>query len=116
VGGVAEASMVEALDVMDAFSTTLKLAWVVWLGWGIGQVFWYKRERTAAVPKPAPKAAALKTVPPARRRTTPIEAALPAEPAEELAPIGRLITPQTPADAPTFDPGKAVLETFSQST
>lgn len=37
--------MAELLDILDAFSTPLKVAWVVWLAWGIAQIFWYRYER-----------------------------------------------------------------------
>jgi hypothetical protein len=37
--------MAELLDILDALTTPLKIAWVVWLAWGIGQVFWYRHER-----------------------------------------------------------------------
>ena len=37
--------MFELLDILDAFSTPLKVAWVVWLAWGVAQVFWYRYER-----------------------------------------------------------------------
>jgi hypothetical protein len=43
--------MAELFDIVDAFTSPLKLGWVVWLAWGVGQVFWYRheqRERTAA--------------------------------------------------------------------
>jgi hypothetical protein len=37
--------MFELMDVLDAFSTPLKVAWVVWLAWGVAQIFWYRHER-----------------------------------------------------------------------
>ena len=37
--------MAELLDILDAFSTQLKVAWVVWLAWGVAQIFWYRYER-----------------------------------------------------------------------
>jgi len=37
--------MVELLDILDAFSMPLKVGWVVWIAWGIGQTFWYRSER-----------------------------------------------------------------------
>jgi hypothetical protein len=46
--------MAELLDILNAFTTPLKIAWVVWLAWGIGQVFWYRYERK-------PQAAAART-------------------------------------------------------
>lgn len=46
--------MAELLDVLNALTTPLKIAWVVWIAWGIGQVFWYRYERRpqAAVKRP----------------------------------------------------------------
>jgi hypothetical protein len=41
--------MAELLDALDAFSMPLKVGWVVWLAWGIGQIFWYRRERKSPV-------------------------------------------------------------------
>jgi hypothetical protein len=49
--------MAEVLDILDAFTLQLKMAWVIWLAWGIGQVFWYRYERTpraGATARPAP--------------------------------------------------------------
>jgi hypothetical protein len=49
--------MAEVLDILDAFTLPLKVAWVIWLAWGIGQLFWYRYERTPramAAPRPAP--------------------------------------------------------------
>jgi hypothetical protein len=40
--------MVEVIDVMEAFSTPLKIAWGVWLTWGVAQVLWYRQERRAS--------------------------------------------------------------------
>lgn len=37
--------MAEFLDILDAFSTQLKVGWVVWIAWGIGQIFWLRYER-----------------------------------------------------------------------
>lgn len=45
--------MAEVLDILDAFTLPLKMAWVVWLAWGIGQVFWYRYERTPRAVAPA---------------------------------------------------------------
>jgi hypothetical protein len=39
--------MAELVDILDAFTTPLKVGWVVWLAWGVGQVFWYRHERRA---------------------------------------------------------------------
>jgi hypothetical protein len=111
--------MREFLDVANAFDTPLKVAWIVWLAWGVGQLFWWKYERAnALVRKLQPSARPIRR--PAPRREKPIE------------PVGRLITPQhvdaeaakvpyaapvQPApvpvsSAPVFDPAKAIVETF----
>jgi hypothetical protein len=115
--------MAEVLDVINAFGTPLKVAWVVWLAWGVGQYFWYRHERSVAS---APKPAALAK--PVVRK--PASAARPVAPAAEAPIIGRLITPQHVASqrkvapepppapvpaAPQFDPSMAVIETFSAS-
>lgn len=50
--------MAELLDILDAFTMPLKIAWVVWFAWGIAQVFWYRYERkpqTAGRRAPAKK-------------------------------------------------------------
>jgi hypothetical protein len=123
--------MSEVMDVVNAFGTPLKLAWVAWVAWGIGQYFWFRHERSGVVarkPKPAaaPKAAVKKPMRPAAQ-------------AAEAPVVGRLITPThvtadvkatthveppvvpEPASvapvvaeppASTFDPSQAVIETF----
>ena len=111
--------MREFLDVANAFETPLKVAWLVWLAWGVGQLFWWKHERTNAMLRTLqPSARAIRR--PAPRREKPVE------------PVARLITPQhveaeatkvpyqapappapVPASsAPIFDPAKAIVETF----
>ena len=47
--------MFELLDILDAFNPQLKVAWVVWIAWGVGQLFWYRYERR---PQAANRAAA----------------------------------------------------------
>jgi hypothetical protein len=109
--------MREILDVANAFDTPLKMAWIVWLAWGIGQLFWYKRARMNAIARTlhAPVRPVRR---PAPRRDKSVE------------PVGRLITPQhveaeaprptfeppaapaAPSPAPAFDPAKAIVETF----
>lgn len=44
--------MAEVLDVMDALSTPLKVGWVVWSGWAVGQVYWYRYERGVPIEGP----------------------------------------------------------------
>jgi hypothetical protein len=41
--------MAELLDVVNAFTPPLKVAWVVWLAWGVAQVVWYRHERKPQV-------------------------------------------------------------------
>jgi hypothetical protein len=104
--------MAEVLDVTNAFSLSLKVAWIVWLAWGIGQVFWYRFERASAV---APNLSSGVRVP--RRTAAPHTArpvVMPSAPA-----TSRLITPTSikaaqapPPAAPVFDPSKAIVETF----
>ena len=111
--------MREFLDVANAFDTTLKMAWIVWLAWGVGQLFWWKHERTNAMLRKL-QLSARPIRRPAPRREKPVE------------PVARLITPQhveaeatkvpyqapvPPAPVPTssapvFDPAKAIVETF----
>ena len=109
--------MREFLDVANAFDTPLKVAWIVWLAWGIGQLFWYKRARMNAIARTL-QGPVRPVRRPAPRRDTSVE------------PVGRLITPQhveaeaprvafeTPAvpaaasPAPAFDAAKAIVETF----
>ncbi len=44
--------MFELLDILDAFTTPLKVAWVVWIAWGVGQIFWYRYERRPQAARP----------------------------------------------------------------
>ena len=89
--------MSDFLDVINAFSTPLKLAWVGWIAWGVGQYFWFRYERSTpakrvtSVAKPATKKAA-----PAKAASA--KAARP----EALEPpvVGRLITPSHVAAEP----------------
>jgi hypothetical protein len=127
--------MSEVMDVLNAFGTPLKLAWIGWIAWGVGQYFWFRHERSAyRAPKPAaaPKAVAKK---PAAPKPVAVQAA-------EAPVMGRLITPthvtaeakpapsvrpDVPASpvpdsmpvavaadspAPMFDPSKVVIEQF----
>jgi hypothetical protein len=111
--------MREFLDVANAFDTPLKMAWIVWLAWGIGQLFWYRRARVNAIARTL-HGSVRSVRRPAPRRDKSVE------------PVGRLITPQhveaeaakvpyqapvPPAPVPTssvpvFDPAKAIVETF----
>ena len=49
--------MAELLDILDAFSMPLKAGWVVWIAWGIGQIFWYRSERRPQAVRAQPVAA-----------------------------------------------------------
>ena len=71
--------MVELLDIVDAFSMPLKVGWVVWIAWGIGQTFWYRSERR-------PQAARAQTV--AARKPFVSKPSLPER------PMTRLVTPE----------------------
>jgi hypothetical protein len=78
--------MSEVMDVINAFGTPLKLAWVGWVGWGVGQYFWYRHERSMPVKRVtsvAKPAAAKKVASPA---TVAAQAA-------EAPVVGRLFTP-----------------------
>jgi len=71
--------MVELLDILDAFSMPLKVGWVVWIAWGIGQIFWYRSERR-------PQAARAQAV--AARKPFVSKPSLPER------PMTRLVTPE----------------------
>lgn len=71
--------MVELLDVLDAFSMPLKVGWVVWIAWGIGQALWYRSERR-------PQAARAQAV--AARKPFVSKPSLPER------PMTRLVTPE----------------------
>ena len=107
-------AMNEFLDVANAFNTELKVAWVAWLAWGIGQAFWYKWERSGTAKRRVPSARASRKPSPKRHEVESV--------------VGRLITPAhieatpkvqpevplaSPASSATaFDPAKAIIETF----
>lgn len=84
--------MFEFLDILDAFTTPLKVAWVVWIAWGVGQVFWFRYERRPQTHRPA-----------AARKPFVSKPSLPER------PMTRLVTPEQvmPKDADTapVDPG-----------
>jgi hypothetical protein len=69
--------MAELLDILDAFSTQLKVAWVVWLAWGVAQVFWYRHERR---PQPA-------------KRVAPVRKPFVSKPSVSERQTTRLVTP-----------------------
>ena len=129
--------MSEMMDVLNAFGPTLKLAWVGWLAWGVGQYFWFRHERSMPAKKAASVAKAVAKKP-AVPKTVAVQAA-------EAPVVGRLFTPThvvreakpsapampqvqpepvevavpmpvvaTAEEAPVsaFDPSKAVIEQF----
>jgi hypothetical protein len=106
--------MAELLDVLDAFSTPIKIGWVVWIAWGVGQVFWYRQERSSAAAAKSRPAPARKTAAARKQAAAPqplVTRLVTPEPVLEAAAPK---TPQCPpaGDAPLFDPSKAVVETF----
>ena len=119
--------MSEFMDVINAFGTPLKLAWVGWVGWGVGQYFWFRHERSApsvrrsAVAKPAVKKPAVPKPVAVQAAEAPVVGRLftPTHVASD-AKMNRPVEPATPpvpvavaADAaPAFDPSTAVIETF----
>ena len=121
--------MSEFMDVINAFGTPLKLAWVGWVGWGVGQYFWFRHERLApsvrrsAVAKPAVKKPAVPKPVAVQAAEAPVVGRLftPTHVASD-AKMNRPVEPATPpvpmpvavaADAaPAFDPSTAVIETF----
>lgn len=93
--------MAELLDVMDAFSSPLKLAWGVWLAWGIGQIFWYRQERRASAPGSRPARAA-----------RPVPEPRPAPRADSRQVPSARPVPTVPV--PTADPGSDAAVTTSE--
>ena len=94
--------MAELLDILDAFSMPLKVGWVVWIAWGIGQIFWYRYERR----------------PQATRAQAAVAARKPfvSKPSLPERPMTRLVTPEQvlpkkpafaePAPPPADGPGR----------
>ena len=125
--------MSEVMDVLNAFGTPLKLAWVGWIAWGVGQYFWFRHERLAksiarpaaaaraAVKKPAvPKPVAVQAAeaPVVGRLFTPTHVISDAKPSARVeapappAPTPMPVAVAADATAPQFDPSTAVIETF----
>ena len=133
--------MSEVMDVLNAFGNPLKLAWVGWIAWGVGQYFWFRHERSMPVKKVTSVARAVAKKP-AMPKTVAAQAA-------EAPVVGRLftpthVTPETKPSAPVmpqvqpepveipspmpvvataeeapvsaFDPSKAVIEQFGPTT
>jgi hypothetical protein len=128
--------MSEVMDVINAFGTPLKVAWVGWVAWGVGQYFWFRYERSAplvrrttvakpvvkkpAVPKPVAVQAA--EAPVMGRLITPThvtaapKVSVPIAPQAEPvpaspSPLPAAVAMDAPA-APVFDPSQVVIEQF----
>ena len=86
--------MAELLEVVDAFSTPLRVAWVVWLAWGVAQIFWYRRERSSHVATPVRATPVRK--PFVSKPSVPARAARIATPAD--------VAPKPPANLPCVEP------------
>jgi hypothetical protein len=41
--------MADLIDLFGIVSDPLKVAWVLWIGWGVAQVGWYRRSRQQSV-------------------------------------------------------------------
>jgi hypothetical protein len=128
--------MSEVMDVINAFGTPLKLAWVGWVVWGVGQYFWFRHERSTPVRKvtSVAKPVAKKPVPPKTvaaqaaeapvvgRLITPTHVAAEPKPSVPVAsqpqPVTVAAPPPVPVSAavdttvPVFDPSTAVIEQF----
>jgi len=94
--------MSEVMDVINAFSNPLKLAWVGWMAWGVGQYFWFRHERSMPAKRVTSVAKPVAKKPAAAPRTIATQAA-------EAPVVGRLITPthvatETKPDMPTAQP------------
>ena len=87
--------MSDLLDVINAFSTPLKFAWVGWIAWGVGQYFWFRYERSTPAKRTSVAKPAAKKMAPAKAA---VKAARPEAP--EPAVVGRLITPSHVAAEP----------------
>ncbi len=83
--------MAELIDVLDAFSTPLKIGWVIWVAWGIGQVFWYRHERKPRM---------------ASARTAPVRKPFVSKPSVPERVGTRLVTPEQVIvkQSPALDP------------
>ena len=105
--------MSDFLDVINAFSTPLKVAWVGWIAWGVGQYFWFRYERST----PAKRVTSV-AKPAAKKAATAKGAAKGARPeAPEPAVVGRLITPSHVAAEPKPSPAmSAQTEVVAEPT
>jgi hypothetical protein len=127
------------MDVVNAFGTPLKLAWVGWIAWGVGQYFWFRHERSmparkvTSVARPAakkpvvPKTVAVQAAeaPVVGRLFTPTHVTADVKPnqpsaheATHVRPAPAVAAPMpatvaaTDATLPAFDPSNAIIEQF----
>jgi hypothetical protein len=123
--------MSELMDVINAFGTPLKIAWVGWAAWGVGQYFWFRHERSMPVRKvtsvaktvakkpvvPKTVAAQAAEAPVVGRLITPSHVAadakssvpsMPVAPQKQPAPSPMPVAVAVDAAVPVFDPSKAV--------
>ena len=133
--------MSEVMDVLNAFGNPLKLAWVGWIAWGVGQYFWFRYERSmpvkkvtsvarAVAKKPAvPKTVAAQAaeapvvgrlftpthVVPETKPSAPAMPQVQPEPVEIPSPMPVVVTAEE-APVPAFDPSKAVIEQFGPTS
>jgi hypothetical protein len=125
--------MSEVMDVINAFGTPLKVAWVGWVAWGVGQYFWFRHERSspavrrAAAPKPVakkpavPKPVAVQAAeaPVVGRLITPTHVTADVKPVphvEPVTPMAAMPVAMATDTVPAFDPSTAVIETFGAAT
>jgi hypothetical protein len=110
--------MFEVIDVLNALGTPLKLAWIVWLAWGVGQYFWLRKRRSmpakrvTSVAKPAPKKVAVPKTVAAQAAEAPVMTPVP-EPVAEPAPMPMVAATAEAGQPPAVDPSRAV--TFDPS-
>jgi hypothetical protein len=55
--------MSNLVDMFNIISDPVKIAWVLWIGWGVAQIGWYRRTRQGFAPA--------RTVQPAAHMTPP---------------------------------------------
>jgi hypothetical protein len=131
------------MDVLNAFGNPLKLAWVGWIAWGVGQYFWFRHERSmpvkkvtsvarAVAKKPAvPKTVAAQAaeapvvgrlftpthVVPETKPSAPAMPQVQPEPVEIPSPMPMpVVAAAEEAPVPAFDPSKAVIEQFGPTS
>jgi hypothetical protein len=84
--------MAEILDILDAFTMPLKVTWVVWLAWGIGQIFWYRYERRPRTISSRPGAA---------RKPFVSKPSMPQRAGTRLVTLEQVIVKETPSRGPS---------------